>query len=184
MHTMYCCIDLVGDVFPLAESKSRNTHFCFVHGRRTTRQGQCKQTHMDLSIESRKRNFSSMDFSLCFSSPIISTLVHFLLVASLFCPVCSSEMSNTPGANNTFKPQEEVHKLNIIRNRLQQINKPPVKTIQVCQSLAFSFPFLFTSPVLKQNKVNNFFFVPCRVLMVIELTVWCLISNQLLIIQC
>ncbi|XP_061372750.1 protein neprosin-like isoform X1 [Gastrolobium bilobum] len=71
-----------------------------------------------------------MDFSWCLSSPIISTLVHFLLVASLVCPVCSSEISNTPVANNTFRPQEEVNKLNIIRTRLQQINKPSVKTIQ------------------------------------------------------
>ncbi|KHN00379.1 hypothetical protein glysoja_000047 [Glycine soja] len=71
-----------------------------------------------------------MDFSLCLSSPIISTLVHFLLVASLFCPVCSSDIGNTLVANQTFKPQEEAHKLNIIRTRLQQINKPAVKSIQ------------------------------------------------------
>ncbi|KAJ1399505.1 hypothetical protein SESBI_30268 [Sesbania bispinosa] len=38
-------------------------------------------------------------------------------------------MSNTPVANQTFRPQEEMHKLNIIRNRLQQINKPAIKTI-------------------------------------------------------
>ncbi|XP_057448519.1 uncharacterized protein LOC130740039 [Lotus japonicus] len=86
--------------------------------------------NLDSAIETRKRNFSSMDFSWCLSSPIISTFVHFLLVASLFCPVRSSEMRNTPDANNTFRPQEEVHKLNIIRSRLQQINKPSIKTIQ------------------------------------------------------
>jgi hypothetical protein len=42
-----------------------------------------------------------------------------------------------------LKPMEELHKLNIIRNRLQQINKPSTKTIQVCQSFIlffFSFP--------------------------------------------
>lgn len=132
-----CWIDLV-------ESKPRNTHFCFVHGRkrsrrrrRRRRQGQCEQSHTDLPIETRKRNLSSMDFSLCLSSPIISTLVHFLLVASLFCPVCSSDIGNignTPVANQTFKPQEEAHKMNIIRTRLQQINKPAVKSIQVCKS--------------------------------------------------
>jgi len=126
-------IDLVGDVFPLAESKPRNAHFCFVHAR-TRRQGQCEQTHTDLSIETKKKDLSSMNCSLCLSSPIISTLVHFLLVASLLCPVCSSQMGNTPVANQTLKPQEEVHKMNIIRARLQQINKPAVKTIQVSQS--------------------------------------------------
>ncbi|KAK7407234.1 hypothetical protein VNO78_08968 [Psophocarpus tetragonolobus] len=125
-----CWIDLVGGVSPLAESKPRNTHFCFVHGRGRRRQGQCEQNRMDLSIDTRKRNFSSMDFSLCLSSPIISILVHFLLVASLLCPACSSDIGNTPVANQTFKPQEEIHKLNIIRTRLQQINKPAVKTIQ------------------------------------------------------
>lgn len=143
-------MDLVGDVFPLTESKtkSRNTQFCFVHGRR--RQGQCKQIHMDLStIETRNRNFSSMDFSWCLSSPIISILVHFLLVVSLVCPVCSSEMNNYPVANETFRPQEEVHKLNIIRNHLQQINKPAIKTIQVCQSFNLLFlVFLFHFPFL------------------------------------
>ncbi|KAK7307236.1 hypothetical protein VNO77_40115 [Canavalia gladiata] len=125
-----CWIHFVGDVFPLAESKSRNTQFCFVDA---TRQSQCEQTttHMDLSIETRKPNFSSMDFSLCLSSPtIICTLVHFLLVASLLCPVRSSQIGNAPVSNQTFRPQEEVHKLNIIRTRLQQINKPAVKTIQ------------------------------------------------------
>lgn len=105
--------------------------------------------HLDSATETRKRNFSSMDFSLCLSSPIISTFVHFLLVASLFCPVRSSEMRNTPDANNTFRPQEEVHKLNIIRSRLQQINKPSIKTIQVCQSFMF-----FTSPVFLCSVLN------------------------------
>jgi len=128
-----CLIDLVGDVFPLEESKPGNTHFCFVPAR-TRRQGQCEQTHSDLSIETRKPDLSSMNFSLCLSSPIISTLVHFLLLVSLLCPVCSSEMGNTPVANHTFKPQEQIHKMNIIRTRLQQINKPGVKTIQVSQS--------------------------------------------------
>ena len=136
---------------------SRNTQFfCFVHGSRRRQQGQCKQMHTDLTtIETsqttttrRKRNFSSMDFSWCLSSPIISTLVHFLLVVSLVCPVCSSssEIGNDPVANQTLRPQEELQKLNIIRIHLQQINKPAVKTIQVCQSFKlFPFPLFFCS---------------------------------------
>ncbi|CAJ1931396.1 unnamed protein product [Sphenostylis stenocarpa] len=152
-----CWIDLVGDASPLAESKPRSTHFCFVHARRRRRQGQCEQTHTDLSIETRKRNLSSMDFSLCLSSPIISTLVHFLLVASLLCPVCSSEMGNTPVANQTLKPQEEVHKMNIIRTRLQQINKPSVKTIQspdgdVIECVVSHQQPAFDHPLLKGHK--------------------------------
>ncbi|ESW29350.1 hypothetical protein PHAVU_002G063400 [Phaseolus vulgaris] len=151
-----CWIDLVGDVFTLAESKPGNTHFCFGHAR-TRRQGQCEQTHTDLSIETRKRDLSSMNFSLCLSSPIISTLVHFLLVASLLCPVCSSEMGNTPVANQTLKPQEEVHKMNIIRTRLQQINKPSVKTIQspdgdVIDCVVSHQQPAFDHPMLKGHK--------------------------------
>ncbi|KAG5059242.1 uncharacterized protein LOC114409661 [Glycine soja] len=151
-----CWIDLV-------ESKPRNTHFCFVHGRRKRRrrrQGQCEQSHTDLSIETRRQNLSSMDFSLCLSSPIISTLVHFLLVASLFCPVCSSDIGNignTPVANQTFKPQEEAHKMNIIRTRLQQINKPAVKTIQspdgdVIDCVVSHQQPAFDHPMLKGHK--------------------------------
>ncbi|XP_047179390.1 uncharacterized protein LOC124846214 [Vigna umbellata] len=151
-----CWIDLVGDVFPLEESKPGNTHFCFVRAR-TRRQGQCEQTHSDLSIETRKTDLSSMNFSLCLSSPIISILVHFLLVASLLCPVCSSEMGNAPVANQTFKPQEEVHKMNIIRTRLQQINKPPVKTIQspdgdVIDCVVSHQQPAFDHPMLKGHK--------------------------------
>ncbi|KAF1872847.1 hypothetical protein Lal_00015947 [Lupinus albus] len=109
------------DSFSLTESKYfRNTQFCFVRGRR--RQGQCKQVHAYLS---------SMDFSLCFNSPtIISTLVHFLLLVSSVCPVCSSEIGNYQVSNETFGPKEEVHKLHIIRNHLNQVNKPAIKTIQ------------------------------------------------------
>ncbi|QCD90660.1 hypothetical protein DEO72_LG4g1617 [Vigna unguiculata] len=151
-----CLIDLVGDVFPLEESKPGNTHFCFVPAR-TRRQGQCEQTHSDLSIETRKPDLSSMNFSLCLSSPIISTLVHFLLLVSLLCPVCSSEMGNTPVANHTFKPQEQIHKMNIIRTRLQQINKPGVKTIQspdgdVIDCVVSHQQPAFDHPMLKGHK--------------------------------
>ncbi|CAL0311885.1 unnamed protein product [Lupinus luteus] len=105
------------DSFSLTESKYyRNTQFCFVRGRRR-RRGQCKQVHA---------YFLSMDFS----SPIISTLVHFLLLVSLVCPVCSSEIGNYLVSNDTFWPKEEVQKLNIIRNHLNQINKPSIKIIQ------------------------------------------------------
>ncbi|KAK4261358.1 hypothetical protein QN277_004365 [Acacia crassicarpa] len=69
-----------------------------------------------------------MDFTLCLTSPIISFLVHFLLlVASLACPVLSSQSQIL---NQTFQTQKEFLKLNIIRTRLQQINKPYVKTVQ------------------------------------------------------
>ncbi|KAL2347509.1 hypothetical protein Fmac_001509 [Flemingia macrophylla] len=113
--------------------------------------------HTDFSIETRKPNLSSMDISLCLSSPIISTLVQFLLVASLLCPVCSSQMGNTPVSNNTLEPQEEVHKMNIIRTRLRQINKPAVKTIKspdgdVIDCVVSHHQPAFDHPMLKGHK--------------------------------
>ncbi|KAL1365527.1 hypothetical protein HN51_013550 [Arachis hypogaea] len=51
-------------------------------------------------------------------------LVPFLLLLLMVCHVaCSFE-------NQTFRPLEELRKLRTIRNHLQQINKPSVKTIQ------------------------------------------------------
>ncbi|XP_028769397.1 uncharacterized protein LOC114726849 [Neltuma alba] len=92
----------------------------------------------EFDVRREGRDFSSMDFSWCLSSSstsITSSLVHFLLFASLLCcPVlCSSEMNsnnNLGVVNQTFRPHQEVQKLRAIRTRLQQINKPPVKIIQ------------------------------------------------------
>ncbi|KEH20177.1 carboxyl-terminal peptidase [Medicago truncatula] len=63
-----------------------------------------------------------------FNSPVISLLLHFLLLVSLVCHVYSSE---TSGQNQTFLPNEEFHKLKrTIKMHLRRINKPGVKTIQ------------------------------------------------------
>lgn len=114
--------------FPWHNQNLGTHNFVLFNGRR---QDQCEQLQMDSSIETKKTNFLNMDFSLCFNSPIIYNLVHFLLVFSLVCPVfSSSEIGNDPVANNTFKPKEELQKLIIIRNHLQKINKPSIKTIQ------------------------------------------------------
>ncbi|KAL2344372.1 hypothetical protein Fmac_005657 [Flemingia macrophylla] len=110
-------MDMAVDVFPWPKSKPMKTHHRFVGG---TKQHKCGQTPTNLSL---RRSFSNMDFSLCLSS-----LVHFLLVLSTFClcPVYSSQL----GTNQTFLPKQELIKMNLIRNRLQKINKPSVKTIQ------------------------------------------------------
>lgn len=105
------------DLFPLKKPKSRNTKICFVNVRRV--QHKCGQAHKK----------SDMDFS----SPIISLLLHFLLLISLVCPVYSLEINSHLLANESFAPHEEFNKLkNTIRFHLQKINKPFVKTIQVC----------------------------------------------------
>lgn len=128
--------------FPCHNQNLGTHNFVFVDGRR--RQDQCELLQTDSSIETKKGKFLNMDFSLCLTSPIIYNLVHFLLVFSFLCPVfSSSKIDNNPVANNTFKPKEELNRMNIIRYRLQQINKPSIKTIQVCQSfmlLFFHFP--------------------------------------------
>ncbi|XP_061376662.1 protein neprosin-like [Gastrolobium bilobum] len=115
-------MDMAVDVFPRTKSKSRNRKFCFVDGRR---QHKCEQTQTR-----KQQSFSNMDFRWCLSTPIISLLVHFLLVASSVCPVYSSQMGTHQISNQTFRPEEEFHKLKTIRIRLQQINKPALKTIQ------------------------------------------------------
>ncbi|KAG2409360.1 uncharacterized protein HKW66_Vig0000250 [Vigna angularis] len=115
------------DVFPWTKSKPRNTQPRSVAG---TRKHKCGQAHANLSTHTREGSFPNMAFSLCLRSPIISLLLHFLLVVSTLCPVHSSQFGNHPVANQTFRPKEELRKLNAVRARLQQINKPPVKTIQ------------------------------------------------------
>jgi len=73
--------------------------------------------------------------SMDFSSSIISLLLHFLLLSSLVCPINSSETEtgNHQLVNQTIRSEHELHKLKkLITTRLQEINKPAIKTIQVC----------------------------------------------------
>ncbi|TYJ36936.1 hypothetical protein E1A91_A05G342000v1 [Gossypium mustelinum] len=65
------------------------------------------------------------------TSPIIHAFVIFLLVcSSSISPVYSSEPHNLHARNRTFRPDKELQKLKFIRQRLNKINKPAVKTIQ------------------------------------------------------
>lgn len=67
-------------------------------------------------------------------SPIntFPTLLFFLLVVSSIGPVHSSQVvdQKLSPANQTLRPEQELHKMKLIRARLKKINKPPVKTIQ------------------------------------------------------
>ncbi|KAG4377535.1 hypothetical protein GLYMA_18G142900v4 [Glycine max] len=141
--------DMALDVFPWTKSKPRKTQTPSV-GR--TRQHKCGQTH------TWKRSFLNIDFSLCLRSPIVSLLVHFLFVVSTLFPVHSSQFGDHhPVANQTFRPKEELRKLNAIRNRLQLINKPPVKTIQssygdIIDCVASHMQHAFDHPQLKGQK--------------------------------
>ncbi|KAJ6719612.1 hypothetical protein OIU79_007289 [Salix purpurea] len=67
------------------------------------------------------------------TSPIsVTVLLCFLLLlaSSNIRPVFSSETGGSHATNQTFRPQEELRKLEIIREHLDKINKPAVKSIQ------------------------------------------------------
>ncbi|KAL4280868.1 hypothetical protein GQ457_03G008290 [Hibiscus cannabinus] len=66
----------------------------------------------------------------CKISQITHVFVFFLVVSSSFCPVRSSETGGLNPKNQTFRPGDELQKLKIIRERLNETNKPAVKTIQ------------------------------------------------------
>lgn len=85
----------------------------------------------------RSSSSSSSKISLSPSS-IIPIFVLFLLVPSpFFCHARSLETAaafrtanRTNRTNRTFRPGDELQKLKMIRARLRDINKPPIKTIQ------------------------------------------------------
>ncbi|GMI96897.1 hypothetical protein HRI_003359000 [Hibiscus trionum] len=66
----------------------------------------------------------------CKISPITHAFVFFLFVSYSFCHVHSSETGGIDPKNQTFRPGDELQKLRVIRERLNKMNKPAVKTIQ------------------------------------------------------
>ena len=129
-----CWMDLVGA--PFLKEKTRNRWCRFDHRRR---QHQCTQAETNIAQETRRGNFSNMASCCCKISPIIPIFVLFLLVSSSICPVYSSETGNLHAKNQTFRPEEELQKLKIIRERLNKINKPAVKTIQAINLFCLSY---------------------------------------------
>lgn len=116
-------------IYLILKEKTRN-RWCrrFDHRRR---QHQCTHTETNTTPIPNFANMASS--SGCKISPIIPIFVFFLLVvSSSICPVYSSETEtgNLHAKNQTFRPVEELTKLKIIRERLNKINKPAVKTIQ------------------------------------------------------
>lgn len=104
----------------------------------TRGQNQCTQTQTDIAEETSRRDFSNMAASWSKISPIIPIFVCFLLVSTLVCPAHSSAPSEDRAANRTFRPEEELKKLQVIRSRLRKINKPAVKTIQAFDSISYN----------------------------------------------
>lgn len=109
-------------------AKSQNKWCHFDHRRRQRHRRTNSQT--DTVQESRnKTNSPDMAPTYYKTSPIIPTfVVFFFLVTSSVFPVHSYDFNQ---ANQTFRPTEELQKLQIIRAHLEKINKPSTKTIQV-----------------------------------------------------
>ncbi|GFZ17441.1 carboxyl-terminal peptidase, putative [Actinidia rufa] len=80
--------------------------------------------------------------------PIISTFVAFLFLVTSLVPVVADSAHRRLPANQTFRPQEELHKLKRVRAYLRKINKPAIKTIQAfsLSFLAFSLQIQILSP--------------------------------------
>ncbi|KAG5522126.1 hypothetical protein RHGRI_034351 [Rhododendron griersonianum] len=108
-------------------AKSQNKWCHFDHRRRQRHRRTNSQT--DTVQESRnKTNSPDMAPTYYKTSPIIPTfVVFFFLVTSSVFPVHSYDFNQ---ANQTFRPTEELQKLQIIRAHLEKINKPSTKTIQ------------------------------------------------------
>ncbi|KAH1122510.1 hypothetical protein J1N35_005670 [Gossypium stocksii] len=70
--------------------------------------------------------------SCCCKIPIFVFifLLPLLLISSSICAAHSSETGNSQANNQTFRPEEELKKLKLVRERLNKINKPALKTIQ------------------------------------------------------
>ncbi|XP_058194958.1 protein neprosin-like [Rhododendron vialii] len=108
-------------------AKSQNKWCHFDHRRRQHHRRTNSQT--DTIQESRnKTNSPDMAPTYYKTSPIIPTfVVFFFLVTSSVFPVHSYDFNQ---ANQTFRPTEELQKLQMIRAHLEKINKPSTKTIQ------------------------------------------------------
>lgn len=127
-RVMLCWMDyLVGASFPKGKT-TRSQWCCFDHRRR---QHQCTKTETNIQQQPTPATSSNMASSSCnISPPIIPIFVFFLLVSSSFCPVRSSETGSLHAKNQTFRPEVELQKLKAIRELLNKINKPPIKSIQ------------------------------------------------------
>ncbi|XP_044492078.1 uncharacterized protein LOC123215872 [Mangifera indica] len=122
-------MDLMGGMFLC--TKTRLKRWDFDHRRR---QHQCPQKQTDISEETCQGYFSIMSCNWREISPVISIIVLYLLVSSSVSPAYSLEtvyqQHATSTDNQTLRPQQELHKLKIIRAHLNKLNKPALKTIQ------------------------------------------------------
>lgn len=107
------------------------------------RQHQCTQAQTE---ETRQGSFSIMSCSWCNISLVIPIFVLYILASSSVFPAYSlaaGGQQHETSTNQTLRPQEELHKLKMIRAHLNKLNKPAIKTIQACILLCLQCSFFF-----------------------------------------
>lgn len=109
----------------------------------------CPRMQTGIEGGRRKENSPGMASSCRRPRPIIFSCLGFLLLAS----VVAVADPSSPAANSTFRAREELAKMRRIRAHLKRLNKPSVKTIQVCR-WAF-WPLLPGSPLLSGNLMRR-----------------------------
>ncbi|KAG7586570.1 Neprosin activation peptide [Arabidopsis thaliana x Arabidopsis arenosa] len=118
-----CLIGLLGDVSVTSRRRTtiQNRIKCclFDHSRRKQQDSRC------FHHSSHQVSFKS---DTMFSSSFLRLILLLCLLSSSFSSTASS--SNSTAADQTLRPQEELQKLKLIRQELDKINKPAVKTIQ------------------------------------------------------
>ncbi|XP_010415738.1 PREDICTED: uncharacterized protein LOC104701696 isoform X1 [Camelina sativa] len=117
---------LLGDVSVTSRRRTtiQNRIKCclFDHSRRKQQDSRCFH-----HSSSHQASFKSD--TMFFSSNVLRLILLLCLVSSSFY-LSTASSSNSTAAEQTLRPQEELQKLKLIREELQKINKPAVKTIQ------------------------------------------------------
>lgn len=133
-------------MFPLTEKMGIKTCSCCVADTTSTRgQLKCIQARAILAQQTTKPIHSSNMASSISPKlpPFFFSLLTYLLVSSLSLPTATASGLPFP-ANQTFRPRQELQRINRIRSYLRKINKPSVKTIQAYFKLLLFF--LMNSP--------------------------------------
>ncbi|KAJ0038555.1 hypothetical protein Pint_22908 [Pistacia integerrima] len=141
-----CWMELMGGVFLC--TKTRRKWCDFDHRRR---QHQCTQTQTE---ETRQGSFSIMSCRWCKISPVIPIFVFYLLVSSSVSPAYSLETGNqhATSTNQTLRPEEELHKLKMIRAHLNKLNKPASPDGDIIDCVESHLQPAFDHPKLKGKR--------------------------------
>lgn len=125
-----CLIGLLGDVSVTSRRRTtiQNRIKCclFDHSRRKQQDSRCFH-HSSHQVSSKSDTM--------FSSSFLRLILLLCLLSSSFSSTASS--SNYTAADQTLRPQEELQKLKLIRQELDKINKPAVRTIQAISLFIF-----------------------------------------------